>query len=246
MAESAEFGTDEGQEAPEGHDEKMAAKYEDQDSTEATSEPTSEETTATESEKETEEAPEKESEKESEDKSEDGSEDKPEKEQSTEDFDKYSQEYAEKGELSEETYQELQEKYNISKEVVDRYIQNQHAAVQAVEQAGYAAAGGQEQFQQMAQWARQNLSESEIQEFNKQVNSQDPNKAVEAVNNLKSKYTDAVGQEPALVEGEGNTNTAPGYQSRAEMTRDMRDPRYHSDPAFRAEVERKLKNSTVV
>jgi hypothetical protein len=35
-----------------------------------------------------------------------------------------------------------------------------------------------------------------------------------------------------------------GYASQAEMVRDMRDPKYNTDPAFRAKVEQKLSVTT--
>ena len=34
-----------------------------------------------------------------------------------------------------------------------------------------------------------------------------------------------------------------GYRSNAELARDIADPRYHSDPAFRADVESRLARS---
>lgn len=250
MAETAEFTPEEKTPENQNHDEEMAQKYDQQADSggesksgeESSTEDKQQKDDSQDSEKESQEKSEEESEK-SDDKSDDEEE---QKQPSAEDFQRYQQEFAEKGELSDETYQELQEKYNLPKEVVDSYVQNQQAAVQAIEQAGYAAAGGQEQFQSMAQWAKQNLPEGELKEFNDQVNSGDVQKAVEAVHQLKQRYTDAVGEEPNLIEGDGSADTAPGYKSRAELTRDMNDSRYKKDPAFRAEVERKLRNSTIL
>lgn len=240
MVESVDF-TAEDKPAPEGHDTKMAEKYAQQADSSGASVDNTE--TAKEPEQNTE--PEKGAEEPT--KEESKPEDKEEsKEPTPEDFARYSNEFIENGELSEETYKELEETYNLPRSVVDEYVEGQKARVQAVEQAGYAAAGGAEEFQQLAQWAKQNLPEGEIQKFNDEVNSGDVAKAIEAVTSLKTRYTDAVGQEPTLVEGEGKASATPGYRSRQEMTADMRDARYKKDPAFRAEVERKLRNSTVL
>lgn len=250
MTESVEF-TPEEKSAPEGHEEKMAKHYESQSEETESSEGQTQDSSTDESKKDSGESQETQEDSDTSDKTEDKEEsdsddDSEQKTPSTEDFDRYSQEFAEKGELSDESYQELQEKYNLPKEVVDRYISNQNAAVQAIETAGYEVAGGKDQYQQMAQWAKQNLPEGEIQEFNQKVSSGNVQEAVQAVTQMKQKYQDAVGDEPNLIEGDGTADTSTGYKSRAEMTKDMTDPRYKKDPAFRAEVERKLRNSNIL
>ena len=45
--------------------------------------------------------------------------------------------------------------------------------------------------------------------------------------------------------GAQGTGSAAGYQTTAEMTKDMSDPRYQTDPAFTQEVYRKLQNSSI-
>jgi hypothetical protein len=53
------------------------------------------------------------------------------------------------------------------------------------------------------------------------------------------------GADPKLLLGNGGGQSAVvGYRSQAEMQRDMRDPRYKTDPAFRADVGQKLKYAT--
>ena len=243
MSDKAELKAED-KPAPEGHDESMATKFDQQvdgggestgskdSSTKETNEPKPESKEG---------GDEKSSEKPTEETGDKGEEKAP----SSEDFDRFRQEFSEKGELSDESYKELQDKYNLPKEVVDSYAREQQAAAKAVETAGMAVAGGKEQFGQMAQWAKQNLPEAEVKEFNDQVNSGDVGRAVEAVTNLKTKYSNSVGEEPNLIDGSATSDTAPGYRSRAEMTADINDARYKKDPAFRAEVERKLKNSNV-
>lgn len=246
MAEKHEFQSG-SQEAPEGHDERMRDKFDNQETptSKRSDEKAEEESTENTGEDTGDKAEESSEEsKGSEDKSDDNEGEQ--KAPSTDDFQKYTDEFNEKGELSEDTYKELQEKYNLPKEVVDNYVNTTKQAAEAVTQAGFAAAGGQEQFSRMTEWARANLSEAEIQEFNESVGTSDVSKAVEAVTALRQKYTDAKGVEPNLVEGGGSPRGTTGYQSRAEMSADMRDPRYKTDEAFRAEVQRKIKLSKVL
>jgi hypothetical protein len=66
-----------------------------------------------------------------------------------------------------------------------------------------------------------------------------------AVKGLQARYKASVGAaEPKFIQG-GKTNPG-GYQSVAEVVAAMSDRRYKIDPAYRAEVERKIGNSTVL
>jgi len=251
MAERYEFQPG-SQEEPEGHAERMQEKFDNQDTptNKRSEEPkdTPKEEPKDEPEEKSKEEPKEEPEEESKDKeSEDKETDEGKQEApSAEDFQRYSEEFNEKGELSEDTYKELQEKYNLPKEVVDQYIETSKAAAQAVTHAGFAAVGGQEEYVKITEWAKANLSPEEIQEFNSKVSTTDVSAAVEAVTSLKAKYVEAKGEEPNLVEGQGNARGVVGYRSRAEMSRDMRDPRYKTDEAFRQEVQRKIQLSNAI
>ena len=48
-----------------------------------------------------------------------------------------------------------------------------------------------------------------------------------------------------MVGGEASTG-GDNYRSVAELMTDMQDARYHNDPAFRADVERKLARSEIM
>lgn len=240
MAEKHEFQPG-SQGEPEGHSERMREKFENQDTPTDKRSEEPKDTPKDEPKDEPKDTPKEEPK--------DEPKEEPKEEQkapSAEDFQKYTQEFTEKGELSEDTYKELQEKYNLPKEVVDQYVQTTQAAAQAVTHAGYAVAGGQEEYAKITEWAKANLSPEEIQEFNAKVSTTDVSAAVEAVASLKSRYVEAKGQEPTLVEGQGNARGTVGYASRAEMSRDMRDPRYKTDEAFRKEVQRKIQLSTAI
>ena len=63
---------------------------------------------------------------------------------------------------------------------------------------------------------------------------------------MKAAYEAAVGTDPQRrVEGDSGKATVQGYQSKREMIDAMRDPRYQKDPAYRADVARRIQNGTV-
>lgn len=155
------------------------------------------------------------------------------------DFDALTSKFAEKGSLEDADYEAL-EKSGIKRETVDKYIEGQQALVAQYETKVMAEFGSAETYSEMTQWAAQNLSEAQIDLFNEAVESGNVEKAVFAINGLKSQYVAANGSEPGRMIDGTPTSTKQGYQSEAEMLRDMEDPRYWSDTAFREECDRKF------
>jgi len=51
---------------------------------------------------------------------------------------------------------------------------------------------------------------------------------------------------PSLMTGDTNVPIEPRYDSLAQITSAMSDPRYEKDPAYRAQVAGRLNNSTVL
>lgn len=160
-------------------------------------------------------------------------------------FDAFAQEFYEQGSLSEAAYQTL-EQNGIPRAVVDQYIEGQTAIMNDMRQEAYAIVGGDAQYQQMINWAANNLSEGEIDAFNANLNTNDLDQAKFAIHGLAARYRSEMGQMPNMVYGETNTRSAGSYASIAEMTRDMADPRYANDSAFRQMVAGRLKNSNIL
>jgi hypothetical protein len=153
-------------------------------------------------------------------------------------------EYAEKGELSEASYEALA-KVGIPKEMVNDYITGQEA--RAVAQVGkvHSVVGGEEQYKSLIGWAATNVPAEDIAAFNKSMATGDFAAQKMAVEALQGKYIKAVGSGAKVIVGDGASPTgAAGYESRAQMIEDMSDARYHKDPAFRAKVEAKLAKTT--
>lgn len=160
--------------------------------------------------------------------------------------------YSEKGEISEETIEELSKMD--SKELIKAYVEfysknaqnyQQQAALQDSQQSEILAiAGGQEGYTEMVQWASQNLDPQEIEAFNSVTSSGNYPAIRFAVEALQNRYKAAEGYEAPMVSGKRSKGSeAKGYRSHAELARDIADPRYSSDPAFRADVEAKLARS---
>lgn len=147
-------------------------------------------------------------------------------------------EYAKDGKLSDASYEKLA-KVGISKEIVASYIDGQNAIRSQVEQKAYASVGGEEKYTRMLTWAATGLKPDETAAFNAAVIGTPAAQAL-AIAGLKARFEAAVGSGPSLVHGDSPAGASSGYQSRAEVTADMKDPRYRKDPAYRKMVETKL------
>jgi len=109
----------------------------------------------------------------------------------------------------------------------------------------YETVGGKEEYSKLIEWADQNLSEEQVEVYDAAVMNGSPEQAAFAASALK-----AMSELHAIKNhGYSGQTTIPstsggevlvGYKSDAEMVKDMNDPRYDTDPAFRARVEQKL------
>lgn len=155
------------------------------------------------------------------------------------DMGKLSQEFAESGKLSDDSYKAL-EAQGFGRDVVDTYIAGQQALAAQQAQQGYELAGGKDNYQAMATWAQAALTPADIQAFDAAVTSGSPAQMKQAIVALKAQYEAAKGTDPKLVSGSPAAGPNGAFASRAEVTQAMRDPRYKADPAYRAEVERRI------
>jgi len=157
-----------------------------------------------------------------------------------ESFEKYQTEYFEnEGELSEASYKELSENHNFSKELVDSFIRGQESLRHESMTEVYDSVGGQDNYSNVIEWATENLSDSEIDSYNNTVTTGDMSSVKLALAGLYSRYAGENGVEPTLLRG-GKASGVGGYESKAQMVKDMANPEYKTDPSFRLMVERKL------
>lgn len=160
------------------------------------------------------------------------------------DMNEFSQEFASKGELSPESYEKLA-KAGFDKDLVDTYIAGQQARAAQYEGTIKGEVGGEERYNQIVEWAKANLTPGEIAAYNNAVSSGDANQAKLAALGLSAQYSKAVGQEPQRMIGGQKAGSDDVFESTAQVTEAMRDPRYKNDPAFRAKVQAKLSRSKV-
>ena len=159
------------------------------------------------------------------------------------DINQMQQWYSQNGQLSEEHYNAL-EKSGIPKEIVDQYIAGQEAQAEKYRDSIISKVGGQDSFSAMAEWAKVNMSEQEIAAYNKATSSADMAVVENAVLGLAYRYQSAVGKDPKLLGGQAAGSS--GFQSVAQLTEAMKDPRYEKDPAYRKDVQNRLANSNIM
>lgn len=160
------------------------------------------------------------------------------------DFNKFTDELLSQGELSEGSYEELA-KAGISKQMADEYIEGQMAKAELFQQKVFSEVGGEDEYAKMIQWARSNYDEAEREAYNDAVNSGDMGKAKMALRALKASYEANYGKDPdSIVSGDKNSSEGfDVFESEAQVTQAMKDPRYDRDPAYREQVMTKLRRS---
>ena len=93
-----------------------------------------------------------------------------------------------------------------------------------------------------------NVDKEELQEFDKIVDAEKRNipKVTLAVQEMFTRYRNAMGVEPRLIGGRGSsTPNTKVFKSNQEVVAAMSDPRYKKDIAYQHEVQRRLAESNV-
>ncbi len=162
-----------------------------------------------------------------------------------------SSEYAENGQLSDETMAAFAEMS--TSDLVNAYIEMQGNAPAAPEpvpdltEADVNAiknyAGGESSYSQLMQWAGASLPEASVKAFDSLVETGNLEAIQLAVGGLKAEYERVNGVDGELLTGKAPTQTTDVFRSQAEVVRAMSDPRYDDDPAYRNDVYEKLERS---
>jgi hypothetical protein len=105
--------------------------------------------------------------------------------------------------------------------------------------------GGSEQYGEIIDWAKDNLSEQEISMYDHVMESNDPIAIFFAIRALGNSYDNAVGVDGELLTGTASSTPQNVFRSQAEVIEAMSDPRYDNDPAYRQDVFEKLERSPV-
>lgn len=105
-------------------------------------------------------------------------------------------------------------------------------------------AGGKEGYSNLTNWASENLPQEELDAFDDVIRTGNKSAVTFAVKALNAQYEDSVGKQPSLVTGKTPRSGAT-YRSMAEVVRDMSDPRYEQDEAYRMDIQSKLERSNM-
>ena len=158
--------------------------------------------------------------------------------------------YANDGQLSEETVEKFSEMS--STDLVNAYLEiqaNNPQAPQGVEMTEgqvnsvQNAAGGEANYNRVIEWAASNLPNNQIDAFDSVVDSGNPAAIGIAFQGLQRQYDEANGYEGRMLQGKPASSRGEVFRSQAELVSAMSDPRYDTDPAYRADVVDKLNSS---
>jgi len=160
------------------------------------------------------------------------------------DLSKYDQEFQETGDLSDDSRAELK-KMGFTKDRVDTYLAGLKASDSQYEEQVVEVVGGREQYDQMAQWAKNNLSAAEQEAYDEAVSSGSVEQAKLAVEALKNRWQASEGVDPSLIRGKPSNERSDVFKSSAQIREAMRDPRYKNDQAYRQAVDAKIGRSPI-
>lgn len=157
------------------------------------------------------------------------------------------------GTLTDEMYEQLNQA-GLTKGVVDSYLEGvrqqtgMQPAAPILNDAEIAEvkaiAGGEQGYDQLMEWATNNLSVPDAKNFDDVIATGNKAAVTFAVKALQGQYEDSTGRDSRLVQGKA---APPGdtFKSMAEVVRAMNHPEYDRDPAVRQEVQAKLERSNL-
>jgi len=162
----------------------------------------------------------------------------------TSEMTKFYTEYSQNGELSEKSYNELS-KMGLDKNLVDGYIAGQQAIANSEVKMVHDTVGGEENYSKVIEYAKNNLTEAEQNAFNETLDTGSIEQVKFAVQAIANRAGVSGEQPQQMINGDTNDVSTEVFESVAQVTEAMNDPRYANDPAYRKQVELKLAKSSV-
>lgn len=107
------------------------------------------------------------------------------------------------------------------------------------------SAGGEDKYNTIVGWAKNNLSDQEQRMYDTVVDRGDPLACYFALQALMGRYNDAVGTDGRMLTGKPPSSASDVFRSQAEMVKAMEDDRYNDDPAYRQAIMEKLERSNI-
>tara|TARA_R100001224_G_C3996543_1_gene141120 strand:- start:417 stop:1058 length:642 start_codon:yes stop_codon:yes gene_type:complete len=160
-----------------------------------------------------------------------------------------SDEFSSNGELSQETVAKLSELSN--SDLINAYLEAKNSTPAAADlnqqqvNEIFQAAGGEQNYNALIEWASQSLPEAAVNAYNSTVETGDPYAIQLALAGLKAAYTEQNGFEGEMLTGKPAFEKPDVFRSQAEVLAAMQDPRYDRDPAYRNDVFEKIGRSPI-
>ena len=158
-----------------------------------------------------------------------------------------SEEFAETGEMSQETRDALAEMS--SEELLDAYMSMQQPPAADLTDADVselkASVGGEQAYEQITGWAAESLDDAELDAFNATIDSGSLAQIQMIMAGLQARYEAENGYEGTQLQGKPPSNSRDVFRSQAEVVEAINDPRYDRDPAYRNDILMKLERSDV-
>ena len=152
--------------------------------------------------------------------------------------------FYENGELSEDNFRAL-EQSGIPREFVEAYVRGQEATMEAEVSSITNSIGGQENYDAMVQWASASLPEAEVDSYDDIVSTGTTEAAKMAVKGMYARYlSENGGSSMNIAKGSTSGAAIQPFNSNAQVVEAINDRRYEIDPAYRAEVEKRISVST--
>ena len=163
-----------------------------------------------------------------------------------------SEEYSSnEGKLSPETIEKFSSMS--SKELVEAYMEVQSSLPQTQTNVPDIAdtqineiknsVGGEKSYNDIVNWAGENLSQKDINAFDEIVNTGSIEAIKLAASGLKAQYENSNGYEGQMYSGKAPKTNQDVFRSQAELVAAMSDRRYDNDPAYRQDIIAKLERS---
>lgn len=157
------------------------------------------------------------------------------------DLDALYKEYVENDRaLPEETLENLR-KAGLKPEQVQSLMAGRDALVEKAEAEVAESVGGRKALNQLMDWARENLSQPEIEAYNAAVDTDNTELVKMLLAGMKARYESQVGRDPKFVDAEPTRSTGiKPFASTEELMDAMSNPKYKTDPAYRNMVMKRL------
>lgn len=105
--------------------------------------------------------------------------------------------------------------------------------------------GGDDSYNNMIEWAGNNLPEEDVNMFDAAIDKGDPLTCFFATQALAYRYQDSVGRDGEMITGKAPKSTGDVFNSQAEIIKAMEDERYDDDPAYRESIMQKIARSNI-